>query len=67
MDPFFAATDTSGKGSEYVVFTMGRNGSLTPVYSNQPAMVPEITRRQGHEAVARVAILRENGPYGQKT
>ncbi len=51
----------TGKGVEYVVFTMGRNGSLTPVYSNQPAMVPEITRRQGHEAVARVAILRENG------
>ena len=51
----------SGKGSENVVFTMGRNGSLTPVYSNQTAMVPEITRRQGSEAVARVAILRENG------
>ena len=51
----------TGKGVEYVVFTMGRNGSMTPVYSNQPGMVAEITRRQGHEAVARVAILRENG------
>jgi recombination protein RecT len=51
----------TGKGVEYVVFTMGRNGSMTPVYSNQPAMIPEIARRQGHEAVARVAILRENG------
>ena len=40
---------------------MGRNGSMTPVYSNQPGMVPEITRRQGYEALARVAILRENG------
>jgi len=51
----------TAKGVEYVVFTMGRNGSITPVYSNQPAMVPQIARRQGHEAVARVAILRENG------
>jgi hypothetical protein len=51
----------TGKGVEYVVFTMARNGSMTAVYSNQPGMVPEITRRQGHEAVARVAILRENG------
>jgi hypothetical protein len=51
----------TAKGVEYVVFKMGRNGSLTPVYSNQTAMVPEITRRQGSEAVARVAILRENG------
>jgi recombination protein RecT len=51
----------TGKGVEYVVFTMGRNGSMTPVYSNQPGVAPEITRREGHEAVARVAILRENG------
>ena len=51
----------TAKGVEYVVFTMGRNGSMTPVYSNQSGMVPEITRRQGHEAVARVAILRDNG------
>ena len=51
----------TGKGVEYVVFTMGRNGSLTPVYSNQPAMVHEIARRQGRKAVARVSILRENG------
>ena len=51
----------TAKGVEYVVFTMGRNGSMTPVYSNQPGMVPEITRRQGYEALARVAILRENG------
>jgi hypothetical protein len=51
----------TGKGVEYVVFKMGRNGSLTPVYSNQPAMVHEITRRQGREAVACVAVLGENG------
>jgi recombination protein RecT len=51
----------TGKGVEYVVFTMGRNGSMTPFYSNQPGMVPEITRRQGHEAVARAAVVRENG------
>jgi recombination protein RecT len=51
----------TSKGVEYVVFTMGRNGSKTPVYSNQPRMVPEITGRQGLEAVARVAILRDNG------
>jgi len=40
---------------------MGRNGLMTPVYSNQPAMVHEIARRQGREAVARVGVLRENG------
>jgi recombination protein RecT len=51
----------TGKGVEYVVFKMGRNGSLTPVYSNEPAMVHEITSRQGREAVACVAVLRENG------
>jgi len=51
----------TGKGVEYVVFTMGRNGSMTHVYSNQPAMVHEIVRRQGRDTVARVAILRENG------
>jgi hypothetical protein len=51
----------TSKGVEYVLFTMDRNRSMTPVYSNQPGMVPEITRRQGHEALARVAILRENG------
>ncbi len=51
----------TANGVEYVVFAMGRNGSMTTVYSNQPAMVPEIARRQGHEAVARVAVVRENG------
>ena len=60
-DAFGTTIRRSGKGVEYVVFTMGCNGSLTSVYSNQPGMVPEITRRQGYEAVARVAILRENG------
>jgi hypothetical protein len=50
----------TAKGVEYVVFTMGRNGSMTPVYSNQPAMVPEIARRQGHEAAARVAVVQDN-------
>ena len=50
----------TAKGVEYVVFTMGRNGSMTPVYSNQPAMVPEIVRRQGHEAAARVAVVQDN-------
>jgi recombination protein RecT len=51
----------TGQGVEYVVFTIGRNGSMTPVYSNQPGMVHEIARRQGREAVARVAVVRENG------
>jgi len=60
-DAFGNTIRRSGKGVEYVVFTMGCNGSLTSVYSNQPGMVPEITRRQGHESVARVAILQENG------
>jgi hypothetical protein len=51
----------TAKGVEYVVFTIGRNGSMTPVYSNQPAMVHEIARRQGRDAVARVAVVQENG------
>jgi recombination protein RecT len=51
----------TAKGVEYVVFTMGRNGSMTPVYSNQPAIVPEIARRQGRDAVARVAVVQDNG------
>lgn len=51
----------TGKGVEYVVFTMGRNGAMTPVYSNQPTMVHEIAGREGHEAVARVAVVQENG------
>ena len=51
----------TAKGVEYVVFTMGRNGSMTPVYSNQPGMAPEITRRQGRDAVARVAVVQDNG------
>ncbi len=51
----------TAKGVEYVVFTMGRNGSMTPVYSNQPAMVHEIARRQGRDAVARVAAVQGNG------
>ena len=60
-DPSGNTIRRSGKGVEYVVFTMGRNGSMTPVYSNQPAIVPEIARRQGLEAVARVAVVQENG------
>jgi len=51
----------TAKGVEYVVFTMGRNGSVTRVYSNQPGMAPEITRRQGRDAVARVAVVQDNG------
>jgi len=51
----------TAKGVEYVVFKMGRNGSMTPVYSDQPAMVHEIARRQGRDALARVAVVQENG------
>ena len=50
----------TGKGAEYVVFTMGRNGSTTRVYSNQPGIAPEIARREGCEARARVAVVHEN-------
>jgi recombinational DNA repair protein RecT len=51
----------TGKGAEYVVFTMGRNGSTTRVYSNQLAVTPEIAARQGREARARVSVVHENG------
>jgi hypothetical protein len=44
------------KGIEYVVFTMAANGSKAKVYCKQPELMPEIARRQGHEAVALVEV-----------
>jgi hypothetical protein len=44
------------KGVEYVLFTMGHNGSKAKVYCKQRELVPEIARRQGHEAVAEVEV-----------
>lgn len=46
----------NGSGVEYVVFTMGHNGSGTKVYCNRPEMMSEITRRQGREAVAQMEV-----------
>jgi len=61
LEPDGSGHTIRAKGVEYVVFTMGRNGSMTPVYSNRAAMVHEIARRQGRQAVARVAVVQDNG------
>ena len=50
----------TAKCIEFVVSTRCRNGWRNPVSSNQPAMVPEIARRQGREAAARVAVVQDN-------
>ena len=47
----------NGKGVEYVVFKISHNGSATTLYCRRPDMVPEIARRQGREAVARVTVV----------
>src|SRR2546422_7300548 len=47
----------NGKGVEYVVFKISHNGSVTTLYCRRPDMVPEIARRQGREAVARVTVV----------
>lgn len=44
------------KGIEYVIFTMGHNGSKAKVYCKQRELLPEIARRQGREAVAEVEV-----------
>ncbi|MGH9351246.1 MAG: hypothetical protein ACRD2G_03660, partial [Terriglobia bacterium] len=46
----------NGKGVEYVIFTMGHDGSRAKVYCKQPQMMSEIARRQGREAVAQVEV-----------
>jgi recombination protein RecT len=47
----------NGKGVEYVVFKISHNGSATTLYCRRPDMVPEIARRHGREAVARVTVV----------
>ena len=47
----------NGRGVEYVVFKISHNGSATTLYCRRPDMVPEIARRQGREAVARVTVV----------
>ena len=47
----------NGNGVEYVVFKMQENGSASMIYCNDPELMPEIARRQGHEAVAHVAVV----------
>ncbi len=47
----------SGNGVEYVVFKMRQNGSTSTIYCNDPELMPEIARRQGHQAEARVAVV----------
>jgi recombination protein RecT len=54
----------NGKGVEYVVFKISHNGSATTLYCRRPDMVPEIARRHGREAVARVTVVTdENHQY----
>lgn len=45
------------KGVEYVVFTLGANGSNTRVYCKQPDLMAEIARRRGSEAIAVVEVV----------
>ena len=47
----------NGNGVEYVVFKISHNGSATAVYCKQTNMLPEIARRQGREAVARLNVV----------
>ncbi len=47
----------NGNGVEYVVFKMRQNGSANTIYCNNPELMLEIARRQGHQAVARVAVV----------
>jgi hypothetical protein len=44
------------KGIEYVIFTLGQNGSKAKVYCKHTGLMPEIARRQGSEAVAEVEV-----------
>jgi Recombination directionality factor-like len=60
--------DASGKtmrkangGTDYVVFSIRRNGDSTKIYCNKPRLIPEISWLEGQEAVAEVAIVSENG------
>src|SRR5205823_8867499 len=47
----------NGKGVEYVAFKISHNGSATTLYCRRPEIVPEIARRHGREAVARVTVV----------
>jgi hypothetical protein len=49
------------RGVEYVVFQVAQNGSATPVYCNQPELLPEIARRQQRQATAQVTVVGDNG------
>jgi hypothetical protein len=51
----------SSSGAEYVVFAIGKDGTSTKVYCNKPALIPEISWLEGQEAVAKVAMVSENG------
>lgn len=48
---------SNGKGVEYVVFKISHNDSATTVYCKRPDMLPEIARRQGRDAIARVTVV----------
>lgn len=47
----------TGKGIEYVLFTMAVKGSKAKVYCRQPELVPEIARRRGEKAVIQVEVI----------
>ena len=51
----------SSSGAEYVVFSIGKEGSSTKVYCNKPHRIPDISSLKDQEAVAVVAIVSENG------
>lgn len=47
----------TGKGIEYVLFTMAVNGSMAKVYCRQAELLPEIARRRGQKAVAQAEVI----------
>ena len=47
----------NSNGVAYVVFKLRQNGSANTIYCNNPELMPEIARRQGHEVEARVAVV----------
>ena len=53
----------NGKGVEYMVFKISHNGSATTLYCRRPDMVPEIARRHGREAVARVTVVTDGNHH----
>ncbi len=51
----------ASSGTESAMFSIEQNGDSTKIYCNKPRLFPELSRLEGQEAVAKVAIVSENG------